>query len=319
MPLDTPTSSAPASRLLALAGGAVSHALLAPRSALLAASLLLAAGCGGSQAEAGPQDADGAGEPAEVAPGTPEDARIDELVIAYEPVDPTEPSNVQDAAFRNRRLLLDELKGGNRELGRAARRRFDQSVGQPEILRSALLEVAAWCDPEGNAEMLEHMIVTYDVANGLGLRTRAVQILAEVQPERALALLEPLVVQDQRQSTLPPQEALVTGWSTAARKLGSQDTRVLADVATNIFQVPEARYAAIKELGRIGGDLSRKALEEILVEGASDGLLRRKAAQALRAFVPPDELCPILERAAQQEQDQGFLTFLADMLAKTCP
>ena len=59
-------------------------------------------------------------------------------------------------------------------------------------------------------------------------------------------------------------------------------------------------------------------METVLVESGSDGMLRRKAAQAMRTALPRAEMCAILLRVAQLESDPAFIDFLSDMLNKNC-
>jgi hypothetical protein len=245
--------------------------------------------------------------------------RIQTLVEAYRPVPPGSTSDKHDAALQNRRALLEELRGGDRELGLAAWAAFRANEHERDELRSALLEVAAVCDPPDLAPVLEHMVVTYDSALGLGLRTRAAELLAETAPERALEVIAPLLTEKDVNITLPPREVMVRAWASAARAVKRQDLGVLIDVAVDIRQPADTRYAAIAELGVFGGSTARQALEEVLFEPTSDAYLRRKAAQSLEAFLAPAELCPILERAGSHEHDEIFAQFLASMMAKHCP
>jgi HEAT repeat protein len=185
-------------------------------------------------------------------------------------------------------------------------------------VRAALLGIAAHGLEGELAPRLEVLITTYDDDLGLYVRTEAVRILAETSPARALEFLSPLVREDRPSATRPPQAALVEGWIHAARATGNADTGVLADVATNIFQAPEARYAAIDGLGALGGARAGAALEEILSESSSDGYVRRKAAQALVRCASAEELCAALDRLAGHESDPAFLDFLADMIDQHC-
>jgi len=63
----------------------------------------------------------------------------------------------------------------------------------------------------------------------------------------------------------------------------------------------------------------RKALETVLVETSSDGLLRRKAAQAVYGSLPRADACTILTGVLERESDPSFLYFLDDLVRKTCP
>jgi len=108
------------------------------------------------------------------------------------------------------------------------------------------------------------------------------------------------------------------GWARAARTLEVDSARVPAEVATNLFQPPEARYVAIRYLGRSGTPLAQSALRELFVEATSDGLIRRKAAQAMLECMEPAELCALLEQVSRHESDEHFLNFLGDMIERNC-
>jgi hypothetical protein len=256
---------------------------------------------------------------AEPLPTEAERADLAALIEAYTPLNPTATSDRLDAWLADQRALLRELCGrAGPGLGRLALEAFEAEPPHPDGVRVALLELAAHGLGGELAPRLEQFITTYDAGVGLFVRTEAVRILAETSPERALEFLEPLVREDRPTTTRPPQAALLDGWLAAARALGRQDPGVLADVATNIFQPPEARYAAIAGLGELGGPLAGAALEEILIEASSDGYVRRKAAQALVRCVPPEEFCPLLATVAGHESDAVFLNFLGDMIDRHC-
>lgn len=285
----------------------------APHGSALAAALLVylaGSGCsGGSDAAEAPA----AGSAARVT------ADIAELVEAFQTVDPVATSDVHDRALQRQRELVLRLRQGDRALGKAAFAAFRTHAKSSDKLREALLEISAVCDPAGMAPVLEPMIVTYDPELGLGLRTYAVGLLAEISPERAMALIEPLLLDERIVTTLPPRETFVRSWAAAARATGRLDLRVLCDVAVDIAQPPDARVAAVSELGAFGGRPSALALEAVLFEAASDAYLRRKAAQSLVQFLPPEELCPLLERAVEHEHDMAFLRFVSDLAAAHCP
>ncbi|MCC7012004.1 MAG: HEAT repeat domain-containing protein [Planctomycetes bacterium] len=248
------------------------------------------------------------------------DARqsVDQLVTLFRPVDPTTTSDVQDRNFRERAALLEKLDQAGREAGLAALARYQQSASEALDVRWALLEVAAHNAPSETQPVLEKLIAEYDGEDGTGLRTQAVRILSEALPARAIEVLEPMIRDPLARATRPPHEELVRGWATAARKLGLKEARVLCDVVVDLRQPPEARYAATSALGEIGGERATKALREVLVEGASDGNIRRKAAQALLRIMPRKEFCALIEEISQHETDPVFLNFLADVLDKNC-
>jgi hypothetical protein len=246
-------------------------------------------------------------------------ADIQALIEAFQPVDPVATSDVHDQALARQREVLERLRGGEVPLGKAAYAAFRAHERSPDLLRAALLNVAARCDPLGMAPVLETMILTYDPRLGLGLRTQAVEFLAEADPARAQSVFEPLLRDERVVGTLPPRETLVRAWAAAARALGGADLRLLCDVAVDIAQPQEARVAAVGELATFGGRPAAQALETVLFEAASDAYLRRKAAQSLAQFLPPAELCPLIERASAHEHDTIFLRFLGDLAAAHCP
>jgi hypothetical protein len=246
------------------------------------------------------------------------DPTIAELIAAQAPPDPTSTSDVQDAWFRRKAELVERLRAGSPELGRAALRAFSSGEPQSELARAALLDVGAHCAPAEAAPLLGDLIATYDPGVGLGLRTFAVELLARTSPAVALERIEPILREAQPRATRPPQEAFVRAWAAAARASGVTEPAILCDVAADLAQPADARYAAIDELGSFGGMRAQKALEEVLREANSDGLMRRKAAQALAKFAPKDELCAALEAAARDESDESFLYFHASMIERHC-
>jgi hypothetical protein len=246
------------------------------------------------------------------------DATIAELIAAQAPPDPTSTTDVQDAWFRRKAELVERLRAGSPELGRAALRAVSSGAPQSELARAALLDVGAHCAPAEAAPLLCDLIATYDPRVGLGLRTFAVELLARTSPAVALERIEPILREAQPRATRPPQEAFVRAWAAAARASGVTEPAILCDVAADLAQPADARYAAIDELGKFGGLRAQKALEEVLREANSDGLMRRKAAQALATFAPKDALCAALEAAAQDESDENFLYFLASMIERHC-
>jgi len=295
----------------ALACSALSHVARRPFEALAlalaAAGLAVTGACGKTS---------GAGSPTvsrEVV-----QRQLDALVAACTPIPATETSDKQDVWFHHQVDVLEEARKGSPQLGEAALARFQDGADKLPDIRAAVLDVAAHCAPETTTPVLEKLIRTYDGELGLGLRTRAVDFLADVAPQRAIAMYEPMLRDPQPHQTRPSQEAFVIGWTTAAHKLKLADARVLCDVAADLKQPPDARYSAITALGTFGGPRAIKALEEVLVEASSDGLMRRKATQALLLIMPKPDFCALLTRMSQNESDPNFIDFLADMLDRNC-
>ena len=293
---------------------AVSHARCLVTALLAVLATFLPSSCDGGESRAEGETR----RASQLPPTGHEEADLAELLEAFAPVDPTATSDVHDANLHRRRAVLERLREeGGPHLGRRALEVWREDPDRPAAVRYALLEVAAHGAPEDAAPVLEDLVVTYGSAD-LGARTEAVRLLAETSPARALEVLEPLVLEERPSATRPDQAALLRGWLVAARSAGPVEARVPAAVAVSLFQPPEARYVAIGALGEIGGTLAAAALEEVLVEATSDGLVRRKAAQALVRCVPSAELCPILERVAGHESDPHFLNFLGEMLDDNC-
>ena len=278
---------------------------------LLALGLVLALGqgCGGEDAEAAP------GTRASSVDRAALERQIAELTAAFEPADPTWTSDRQDAWLGRQRAALDALRSGPPELAQAALAAFDEAPASAQV---ALLDVAAHCDPAGSRARLEELVRRY--VPGLDLaRAEAARLLAQTSPQAAVDLLRELL-SDPPNATLPPSELLLRYWASAARRLGPEafDAAFLADLATDLARPAELRYAAIEELGHAEGALAKSALRTLLVESSPDGLLRRKAAQALLELLPAEEACAIFEEVANLETEGSFLLFLADLLEKNC-
>lgn len=228
-------------------------------------------------------------------------------------------SDKQDAWLARQRETMARLRKGDRELGLLALAEFQKDPKANEEMRIALLDVAAHCAPENTRPVLEKLAMEYDGVSSLGLRTEAAGFLADTSPAAAVALFEPVLREARHHTTYPPQEQLLRMWIAAARQTTAPSDDLLVHIATDIEQTSDARYVAIQELARVHTPLARKALETVLVESTSDGLLRRKAAQAVRDGLPQAEACAILQRVAEHESDGSFIAFLADMLEKSCP
>ncbi len=280
---------------------ATAHGL---RSLALALGFAALSACGDSRASAGLSEVEAR-------------TAVDRLVVLFRPVDPVATSDVHDRNFRERTAALESLRTGGTAAGREALARFERAQGEPFDVRWALLETAAYNAPELAQPTLERLIQVYE-GKGEEMRTQAVRIAAETIPQRAIELFEPMLREPLARQTRPPQEELVRGWQTAAKKLGLKEARVLCDLVVDLRQPPDARYAAVNALAEIGGERAIRALREVLVESASDGNIRRKSAQALLRIMPRDAFCALIREASEHEADEMFLFFLADMLDKNC-
>jgi HEAT repeat protein len=286
---------------LAVPRRAAAHSL---RSLALACGFALLASCGDSRAGSGLNEVESR-------------AAVDELVTLFRPVNPVATSDVHDRNFRARSTHLEGLRAAGVTAGREALARFERAQDECFDVRWALLEAAAYNAPADTQPTLERLILVYE-GKGEELRTQAVRIASETIPQRAIELFEPMLREPLARQTRPPQEELVRGWHTAAKKLGLKEARVLCDLVVDLRQPPDARYAAVNALTEIGGERAIRALREVLVESASDGNIRRKAAQALQRIMPRDAFCALMREASEHEADEVFLYFLADMLDKNC-
>ncbi|MBK7643534.1 MAG: hypothetical protein IPJ19_10900 [Planctomycetes bacterium] len=274
----------------------------------LALGLLPLAGCDRSTAPGSPSHSQ----------ASPKD-RIERLVQLFTPLAKTVTSDVNDTQFIEGKALLAELTSSGPEIGREALARLRETpeAKRPEEVERALLIVAAHAAPEDSKVLLENLVTQYGTS--LALRTEATLLLAEVQPKRALEILEPFVRRAREKQTLPPQEWLVRAWVTACEKSNTDPVPALADVASNLYMEEAARVRAVKELGRHpDNQLAQKTLSAILLESTGDGYLRRMAVQALIKILPRETACSLLARVADKEADTNMLLFLRDALDKFC-
>jgi hypothetical protein len=257
-------------------------------------------------------DANGAGTAAKGSA----DARIQEYIEVLTPLEETVTSDITDAKFIRRMELTAELSAAGPEVGQAALRALQTQERKVVAVERGLLTVGAKAATAEALPLLENLVTQYGPS--LDLRTEASLLLAEVAPERALPILEPLVLRKVRNQTTPPVEFLVVAWCTACDKTGRSPVPELCDVATDLMQEGSARVRAVKELGRRPDPRGELALRAILVESTGDGYLRRMVAQALRDTLPAESACSIFRAVADKEQDMNFLLFLGDMLEKNC-
>lgn len=248
-------------------------------------------------------------------PATP-DARIQELIEVLTPLTETVTSDIQDQKFLRGQELSSELRGGGREIGLAALRALGSGDEKNIDVERGLLDVAAHAAPADGRALLESLVTQYGPS--LALRTEAVLLLAETSPERAIEILEPLVVRARSNQTLPAGEFLVKSWVIACEKTGRSPVKELCDVATNLFQEEAARIRATKELGRHTDPLAMHALQAILIESTGDGYIRRMAVQGLRQSLPRESACAVFRRVAEREADMNFAKFLGDVIEKHC-
>lgn len=310
LPRDERFSSPALGRSRPLAHRALPHTgrsqLLAAVLCLLGGSTLLA-GCAGEAAGKAPLD------PAQIA------QRIERLIELCTPLDPTLTSDHHDRQLHAQRALVEELSRAGPELGRAALEAYERNStpDTPDLLRVRLLEVASHAAPEHTRPKLVALLTQYGYP--MLDRTESARLLAETSPTTALELLEPMVSETRRSSTMPDDEFLVRAYVTACRGAQVSPVPVLARFVTNIYKQEAARHYAAQALGEHPEPLGIKALEAVLIESTGNGYLRRKAAQALRVALPAESACTVFRAVADREADMGFLEFLISMIEANCP
>jgi HEAT repeat protein len=131
-------------------------------------------------------------------------------------------------------------------------------------------------------------------------------------------LLGPLVLETQPTVTLPPREGLLAAWCVAAEASGTPRTPLLAEVATDLYQLDEVRARAVEELGHESDPAAGHALHTVLIESTGNAYLRRKAAQSIARVLPREEACAVLEQVFTHEADLNFQRFLAAQIEELC-
>jgi hypothetical protein len=241
---------------------------------------------------------------------------VAELVEAFTPLDRTVTTDVSDARLHRAQELQEELSKAGPAVGHAALMALKEEKEKPVDVERALLTVAARAGTAEALPLLEALVTQYGVT--MSLRTEAVTLIAEVAPERAIQILEPIVTLQKQQSTMPDTEFLLRAWVVACDKTGRSPVKELCDVATNLFQPGIARVVAVKELGKRRDPRGEAALRTILVESTGDGYLRRMAVQSLHATLPGETACILFRQVSEKEADMNFLRFLINALEKWC-
>ena len=280
-------------------------ARVAPAFAFLLAPFLATPGCD---------------RPAKAAAAPTCDDELKELVEVLSPLGKTVTSDITDRRFLRGRELLGILRASDRACGQKAlailREKPEDGKPRPVDVERALIDVGAHAATDDAAPLLESLVTEYGPS--LDLRTEATLLLAEVRPQRAIEILQPLVTQAKPGRTLPPPEFLVEAFTSACDAVGRSPVPELADVATNLFMDETARIRAVKKLGKRKDPLALRALQAILVESTGDGYLRRMAAQGLRDTLSREDGCEIFRKVADKEADLNFIEFLRDMIEKNC-
>ena len=278
----------------------------------LLASLVLCAACAPAGSDA---EARAGGEEVVASDEVLDDLR--NLETAVTPLPATTPAGEQGAWFSRRRDTLERLAHATRAHGIEALRRFRERPDALPQVRSALLHVAAHNSPDEARAILEGLLLTF--GDDMVVRTQAATLLPVASPQRAIELLEPILLGQRRGTTYPAEDMLLGAWNTAALALERDRVPVLCAVATDLPRDMATRHQATKLLGEIESEQGRQALEQLLVESSGNHMLRRYAAQSLSRSVDAARICPVLVRTRDNESDVNFQLFLDDLIQKTCP
>jgi hypothetical protein len=303
---------------IARSGRAIAHA---PHW-LLACALALA-GCAEPASEAASRESTptppAAVQPASAPASGPSGraAQLEALIRDFTPPAKDVTSDNFDVWIRARKTALHAHATPDPEFGRACWTAYRERAELPFDVRRDLLEVAARTDAAG---MRDHLVAEFEAYGGeLGLRARAIDLLAELDPPRALELLEPLVREPRKSKTWPPQETLLSAWNEAALRAGIERSELLGAVAADLLQDDPARHLAVRQLGTCGDARAAQALEGVLVESTGNGYLRRLAAQSLSGDKRFTQACATLRRVLEREADENFAQFLDSLVRKNCP
>lgn len=229
-----------------------------------------------------------------------------------------ETSDVHDAWLHHTRRLTKALEQGGEHVGNAALHAFVGDAAEAYHTRRALLGIGARAAPESAVNLLHEL--TWNYGYRIEDRTEACLLLPEVDPEGYLEKAEEYLTRRGRKTkTMPDDEFLMSAWIDACGRAERSPVEMCADVATNLWMQPMARYIAATELGLHGGNpLAREALETCLIESTGDGMLRIKAAQAIAKGYPRENACAIFEDVLSREVSINFRKFLEDVISHYC-
>ena len=278
----------------------------APVSTLAVALLSLLAGCGEGAAGATASASRRMDAPAE----------IRDLIIALTPPPATSIPVVKSEWYATRKRTLQRLREAGEAHGLEALRVLREEPPELPEIRAGLLDVAAHGAPAATEELLVELTTTF--GEDLLVRREAAELLGECRPERALAVLEPILRGRFDGRTYPPEERMLESWIRAKEKLGQDPTELVALIATDLQRTQDVRHLATRALGQHATPLSRQALETLLVESSGNGYIRRLALQSLRDILPREQFCEHIRLVQSREADTDFIVVLQRALDENC-
>lgn len=241
---------------------------------------------------------------------------IQDLIVALTPPPASSVPVVKSEAFRTRKQTLERLRKASEAHGIEALRVYrDEPPELPEI-RAGLLDIAAHTAPAASEELLVQLVTTF--GEDLAVRRAATEVLGECLPERAIAVLEPLLRERYDDRTYPPEEKLLDAWILASERLQRDPVPLLCLVATDLQRPQEVRHLATRALGRHPSVQGRQALETLLVESSGNGYIRTLALQSLRETLPKEEFCALAQRVQANEADLQFVQVLQSAIDGSC-
>jgi hypothetical protein len=240
-----------------------------------------------------------------------------DVINAVTPLAATTPAPEKSAWYGRRHDLMERMRVASRAHGIAALRVFNERTQATPEVRRGLLDIAAHNAPEETSETLQYLVETY--GEDLGLRTCAAELMGSATPELAISVLEPILLGQRKGKTHPQIDLVLGSWNKACITLERERIPVICEVAMDSGQLPVARHAATKLLGTMVSEQGRQALERLLIETGTDGMIRRFAAQSLVKTTETAMLCEIITRTLNLEQDPSFQGFLANLSIQNCP
>ncbi len=261
---------------------------------------------------------DSQGIPLDAPVGEKARKQIGKLMETFRGLDPTLTSDHFDRQIFEQRDIYKELIAAGPEIGHAALQAYTGANEEDYLVRRALLWVGGKAAPKEAELLLAPLFTTYGV--DMGDRTEAALILAETSPDRYLEIARPFLERrEKRDQTLPDDEFIVLGWVNACKVNGTSPIPMLADVATNLRMMPNARYLAAKRMRDFPNELlGQRALEQCLIESSGDNYLRMMAAQSLVVLLPGENACELFREVLSKEASIQMARFFENMIQKNC-